>query len=249
MDTDDYTSEKASRELIEEYSKYIIYSKILFIINLGIISCLIYFLLHTLSDLQSLHFDTSRYFIPTAESFFWLSALFFGVLFAYIPNLFLFKAILGNKRYSEFYLALEYSMENNNSYNKWFADKGSTFIKFFYTSAYVLTLLFSFFSMNSYARVTYDAFYVNRFFDLKETEYRFDGIKYVLLTKSFRAPNGSIVRDWYFSIGFDDGSEYNFHKAAHNLTYKQELVVAKHVSYLSGVKLTVSDPFPEEKSE
>jgi hypothetical protein len=93
----------------------------------------------------------------------------------------------------------------------------------------------------TYARVTEHSFVVNRFIGIGEKEYAFDEISSITLTKSFKAPNGNIIRKPAFSIGFKDGSNYDFHKAIHDLSWDEERRIAEFVSKSSNMGIIVND--------
>jgi len=228
------SSKKTLGELKEEYSGWEKLASFLLIIFAGSIGFAIWKGLSIVSSLQMSYVEPSKYLISQPSVTWALPALFIAIFLSAIPLHFMYLALLGRERYAEY---TEYG-------NQKFGGNSWKLLRYIGYVIIPICLIFTFLSLNSYARVTNNTFVINRFFSLSEVQYNFEKIKAITLTKSFKAPNGKIVRKPYYEIGFTDGTSYNFHKALHDLNFAQQKEIVEHVSNNSVIRVVFNNPYP-----
>lgn len=227
-------SEKTLEELSEEYGRWETASSLLFIVFAAMIGFLLWKGLGILSAWHMSYFEKSIYLIPQPAVIWGFPALFLAIFLSSIPMHYLYLLLLGKQRYAEY---TEYGNQKSGVDSwKLLRYMGYVFIP--------VCLAFTFLAFDSYVRVTSSSFIVNRFFSVGEVEYSFREIEAVELIKSFRAPNGNIVRRSHYIIGFSDGTHYNFHKSMNDLDFGQQEQVAEYVSQMSSLNITIVDPYP-----
>lgn len=227
-------SEKTLEELAKEYGGWEKSASLLLIGFAAAIGFLLWKGLSVLSALQMSYVEQSVYLIPQPSVTWALPSIFLAFFLSAIPLHYLYLTLLGKQRYAEY---TEYGNQKFGV-NSW---------KLLRYMGYVLIpvcLAFTFLSLDAYARVTSSSFIVNRFFSVGEVEYTFNEIRAIELTKSFKAPNGNIVRKPYYSIEFVDDTSYNFHKALHDLNFSQQKEIIEYIGGITGRDVSVIDPYP-----
>ncbi len=189
-------SEKSLEELTQEYGRWEKAASFLLIVFVVAIGFTLWKGLNILSVLQMSYVDKSIYLIPQPSVTWALPALFLAIFMSAVPLHYLYQTLLGRQRYGE------YTKYGNQKFgvNSW------ALLRYMGYVLIPICLVFTFLSLDSYARVTNSSFIVNRFFSVGEAEYRFDEVEAIELTKSFKAPNGNIVRKPYYSIEFFDNT-------------------------------------------
>jgi hypothetical protein len=178
--------------------------------------------------------DKSIYLIPQPSVTWALPALFLAIFLSEVPLHYLYLFLLGRQRFAEY---TEYGNQKIGV-NSW------KLLRYMGYVVIPICLVFTFLSLDSYARITNSSFIINRFFSVGEAEYRFGEIEALELTKSFKAPNGNIVRKPYYSIEFVDNTSYNFHKSLHDLSVEQQAEIINYISGITGSEISVIDPYP-----
>ncbi len=227
-------SSKTLAELEEEYRNWDQLSFILVAVFVGLVGFLTWGCLSTLATIQISHIESGKYLIPQHQDIWILLAFFMGLILSSIPLHFLYLTLLGKERYGEY---TEYADRKH----------GVNGLKVFTCLASGIVpvcLALTFLALDSYTRVTDDAFVVNRFFGIGEKSYGYDEIKNIKLTKSFEAPNGNIVRRDEYTIHFTDGTDFEFLNALHDIKFEQEKEIIEFVSARSNKKIIIIDPFP-----
>lgn len=228
------TSAKDLDQLKEEYGKWEILSLFLLFIFAAAIGLGLAQLFIFLADLQSSRLSGGQFLI--FQPFIGLvPAVFLAIFLSAIPMHFLYLRLLGPERYEEY---IHYGNQKI----------GFNALKLFRAMAWVmvpLCIIFTFLSLDSYVRVTESGIGVNSFFGVGERGYSFDEIEQIKLVKSFKAPNGNIVRRPYFIFAFTDGDEINFHRTIHELSLKEQEEIARYLSSRSGRGIIVNDPYPQ----
>ena len=227
-------SKKTLEELTVEYRGWEKFASFLFIIFAAAIGFAIWKGLNALSTLQISHMEESVFLIPPPSITWGLPSLFLAIFLSAIPLHYLYLTLLGKQRYAEY---TEYNNQKHGL-NSW---------KLLRYMAYVIIPIcfaFTFLSLDTYSRVTNSSFIVNRFLSVGEAEYTFSDIKKIELVKSFKAPNGNIVRKPYYSIEFADNTSYNFHKSMHNLNFDQQKEIIEYISGVTNREVSIVDPYP-----
>lgn len=225
---------KSFEQLAREYQKWEILSVLISILLVALIGYLIWLMLTRIYGLQLTQHRPGLFVIAVPAMLWVLPALFFALFIAAIPLHYLYLAILGKRRYAEY---IEYG-DQKFRINTWklFRYMGNFLLP--------ICLVFTFLALNTYARVTDRAFVINPFFGLNEVTYRFVQIQSIELVRSFQAPNGDIVRNPYYVVKFDDGSEYNFHRTVTEMTFAQQQDLANYLLEATQLNLSINDPYP-----
>ncbi len=230
----DSTSGKTFEELTQEYSRWEQLGAVLYIIVTVLIAFVLWKGLDLFYQIVVSFVEPSEFLIMQPSITWALPAMFLSMFISVVPLHHLFLALMGSHRYAEY---TEYG-SRKLGFDSW---------KLMRHLAYIIVpacMAFIILSLDSYARVTNSGFVVNRFFGLGESRYRFDDLRTIELTRSFKAPNGKIVRDPYYSIGFGDGTEYDFHSAMHDQSIDQQQQIANYLSWYSRTQIVVNDPYP-----
>ena len=99
-------------------------------------------------------------------------------------------------------------------------------------------------ALDTYTRVTDNTFVVNPFFGVGEKVYPFQKIRGIELIKSFRAPDGDVIRNWHQVLKFRDGSEYNYRKSRGDFTIDRQQQLVDYITRTGELKTSVEDPYP-----
>lgn len=227
-------SEKSLEELTQKYGGWEKAASFLLIVFAAVIGFTLWKGLSILSALQMSYVNKSIYLIPQPSVTWALPALFLAIFLSAVPLHYLYLSLLGRQRYAE------YTEYGNQKYgvNSW------KLLRYMGYVVIPICLVFTFLSLDSYARVTNSSFIVNRFFSIGEAEYMFGEIKTIELTKSFKAPNGNVVRKHYYSIEFVDNTSYNFHKSLHDLSFEKQTEIINYISGIANSEISVIDPYP-----
>jgi hypothetical protein len=228
-------TEKDFDQLAKEYSKWEMFALVpLFIFTPAIGFLIWYFLdLASRSILSSL--GENIFLFPPTTAVWALPAIFMSIFLAAIPMHYLYLGLLGKQRYSEYteYGNLKHSMDS------W---------KVLRYMAYVcipICIAFSGLALDSYIRVTEDTFVSNDLLSLGERAHNFDEIESIELTKSFKAPNGNIVRRSYYAIEFKDGYIYDFDNSLSELGFEEQREIISYITKGSTALIKVNDPYPK----
>lgn len=227
-------SKKTFEELAQAYGRWYEGASFLTIVFAAAIGFTLWKGLSILSALQMSHVDKSIFLIPQPSVIWALPALFLGICLSAVPLHYLYLALLGRQRYAEY---TEYGNQKLGV-NSW------KLLRYMGYVVIPICLIFTFLSLDSYARVTNSSFIVNRFFSVGEAEYGFGEIEAIQLIKSRKAPNGNIVRKPHYSIEFVDNTSYNFHKSLHDLSFEQQTEIVNYISGIASIEISVIDPYP-----
>ncbi|WP_211829253.1 hypothetical protein [Kistimonas asteriae] len=230
------TTEKSLEQLENEYSKYNTHIPlILFFIFSFAIGFLIWYVLDGLYTYRiSQLADNNVYLFPLPRIAWALPAIFMSIILAAIPLHYLYLGLLGKERYAEYteYTNLKHGID------------GWKMLKYMSLAILPVCLVFSLLLLDSYIRVTKNTFVANTVFSLGEKEFGFEDIKSITLTKSFKAPNGNIVRRSSYEIEFSNGYVYNLKQTASELDFEQQQEVVNYITNNSEVIVKVNDPYP-----
>lgn len=227
-------TEKNLDQLAKEYSKWEMFSLVPFLIFTPLIGFLIWYFLDLASKIIISNLAESVYIFPPTTAVWALPAIFMSIFLAAIPMHYLYLGLLGKQRYSEYteYGNLKHSMDS------W---------KVLRYMAYVcmpVCIAFAGLALDSYLRVTGDAFISNDLLSLGERAHNFNEIESIELTKSFKAPNGNIVRRSYYAIEFKDGYIFEFNNSVSEVDFEQQREVISYITKNSTALVKVNDPYP-----
>ncbi len=229
------TTEKDLDQLEEEYSKWNNLSLVPFFIFAFSIGFLIWYGLNNLSTYRMSLLEESVYLFPPARAAWGLPAVFMSLILSAIPLHYLYLWILGKERYSEF----------NQYTNLKFGIDGTKTVKYMSVVIVPACLIFTLLAMDSYIKVTKDSFIANPLLTLGVKEFRFEEIESIELTKSFKAPNGNIVRRSYYTIEFNNGYTYDLESTMSELDFKQQQEIVDYITKNSDVTIKINDPYPQ----
>ena len=142
--------------------------------------------------------------------------------------------ILGQKRYDEFW----YYYDHNYGVNS----KKALLI--FSSVVVPLTLVCFLMIYNTVQRITPENIQYSGFTELNTTTYRYDQVTKIEWVKSFKAPNGNIVRDPYYVIHFADQQDWSLRDTLADLTQAQQQEIAQYIAQKSNLEMTIIDPYP-----
>ena len=227
------TTEKDLDQLEEEYSKWNNLSLVPFFIFSFSIGFLIWYGLDNLSTYRMSLLEESVYLFPPARAAWAIPAVFMSIILSGIPLHYLYLWILGKERYSEF----------NQYTNLKFGIDGAKIVKYMCVVIVPACLIFTLLAMDSYIRVTKNSFIANPLLSLGAKEFSFEEIHSIVLTKSFKAPNGKIVRRPFYTIAFKNGYTYGLKSTMSELDYKQQQEVIDYITNNSDVTIKIDDPY------
>lgn len=228
-------SAKTLEELTAEYSGWEKAASALLIVFVAAIGLILWKALNLLSTLQLSYVDKGVYFISQPPVIWALPSLFLAIFLSVIPLHYLYRKLLGVKRYAE------YTEYGNQKF-------GVNSLKLLIYMGYIIIpicLAFTILSLDHYARINKSSVAINRFFSIGETEYDFSQIQSIELTKSFKAPNGNIVKKPHFVVHFNDNTSLNLNSAMYELSFEQQQDAATYISSNALKKITINDPYPD----
>ena len=221
-------------ELCAEYSKWERLGLVLLFIFSPLIGFSIWFTLDFSSSLITDSLEDSVFIFSPTTAVWALPAIFLSIFLSVIPLHFIFLKLLGNKRYAEYteYGNLKHGMDS------W------KVLKYMAYLFIPICLFFSALALDSYIRITNTTFIVNNLLSIGEREYRFEEIRSIELTKSFKAPNGNIVRRSYYTVNFIDGNTHEFDNSLNELNFDQQQKIVSFIIDRVDVEMEVKDPYP-----
>ena len=225
---------KDFNQLSEEYGKWEKLAPFLLIIFGAVIGLALWKSFVLLAELQLSRLGDSEFLVYDPSVALTLPALFLAIFLSAVPIHLLYLRLLGAKRYAEY---TEYGNQKSGI-NSW---------RLLRYMAYVIIpvcVLFTFLVLDSYLIVTKSRIGVNSFFGVGETEYTFDEVEFLSQVKSYKAPNGNIIYQPYFVIGFKDGAEFNFHRTIHDADIKTQEELVYFLSARSSRAINIEDPYP-----
>lgn len=220
--------------LNKQYAKWGLFSVIPLIVFFSAIALTLPIMLIFVADFRVSAFKESIITIPPPYVLWGLPAVFMGFVGSFVLLHYLYKRLLGPERYVEF---IEYGNQMN----------GIDFWKTGKLMAGVIIpicIVFSLLALDTYAYVTRDGFVENRFLGLGETVHQWDEIAEIELVKSFKVPNGNIIRKKYFVIHFSDGSVYKFHPTLDGFNYHDQRRLIEFIQNNRPLDVRETDPFP-----
>lgn len=226
-------SHKTFEQLKLEYSKWELFGSLFFILFCVIIGFSTWGVLQYLYTVTISKFEPSIFLITQPTVSWALPSIFLAIFISAIPMHFLLLWLLGEERYSEY---TEYGNQKFQV-NSW---------KLVRYMAYIMVpicILFTTMAFNNYVRVNNEYFIVNEFFSFSEKKYKFDEVKNIELVKSFKAPNGDVVRNPYYVIYFNDDNYYNFHKTLQDLDLSQQKDICDYLVEQIGLDIKIIDPY------
>jgi hypothetical protein len=129
--------------------------------------------------------------------YWWLPALFLGILTAAIPLTLLFKFLLGpDYGHYVLYGNLRVGFDSQKALRLMAVIIGP------------VALISSLLAMNCYTKFSDGEITINRFLGVGEIIYPYSRISAIKSVRYFKAPNGDIKERPYFSIEFDDGERW-----------------------------------------
>jgi hypothetical protein len=88
---------------------------------------------------------------------------------------------------------------------------------------------------------------VNRFFGFGEQRYKYEQIGELRRIRSFKAPNGNIVRRVHHEVEFSDGSIWSTRQNPFELSTELEKEIMEFIIKAdSSLEINSIDPFPEQ---
>lgn len=221
-------------QLRKEYGRWEARAYCLSITFIAIITFSLWSILTLVADLHESRLDDGVFLIYEPSIALVISSFFLAITMSDIPIRYLYSRVMGPERYAEY-------IEYGNRKHGINSDKVLRYMAYFIVP---VSVLFSLMSLDSYMKVTSSEVLVNNFFSTGVSRYSFSDIEYLRLVKSFEAPNGSIVREHYAIIRFNDGNEFNFHKTLHDSDIHEQFRIIDYLSSRSGVEILVDDPYP-----
>jgi len=227
-------TEKDFAQLAKEYSKWESFALVPFFIFTPLIGLLTWYLLNLISKRIISNLGESLYLFQPETAILAIPAIFMSIFLAAIPMHFLYLGLLGKQRYVEY---TEYG-NLKNKFDSW---------KLLRYMAYVcvpICVVFSGLALDSYLRITESSFVSNDFLSVGEKRHSFDEIQLIELTKSFKAPNGNILRRPYYTIEFTDGYDFNFKNSVIQVEFEQQQEIISYIEKSSSALVKVNDPYP-----
>lgn len=227
-------SEKSFEQLAKEYSKWEFFALIPFFIFWPSIGFLVWYFLDLVSKNIVSNLGESVFVFPPTTAVWGLPAIFMSIFLSVVPMHFLYLSLLGKQRYSEY---TEYGNIKHNM-DSWKVLKYMAYI------CVPVCVVFSCLALGSYIRVTDSSFISNDMLSFGERSHDFDEIHSIELTKSFKAPNGNIVRRSYYAIKFEDGYVYDFDNSMSEIDFEKQQEIISFITKGSSDLVKVVDPYP-----
>jgi NADH:ubiquinone oxidoreductase subunit 5 (subunit L)/multisubunit Na+/H+ antiporter MnhA subunit len=225
---------KDYEQLKNEYGKWEKLAPWLLLFFATVIGLALWRTLVLLAEFQASRLNDGEFLIYQPSIALALPSLFLAILLSVIPVHLIYLRLLGSERYAEY---TEY--ENKKSgINSW------KLLRYMAYVAAPVCVIFTLLTLDSYMKITESKVIVNPFFGVGEKEYYFENVETLKLVKSFKAPNGNIVNEPYFVIGFADGTEFNFHRTLHEIGIKEQDKMVSFISYKSNKGIQIDDPYP-----
>lgn len=162
-----------------------------------------------------------------------LPALFLGIVGATIPMHLLYKSLLGNKRYGEYteYIDLKHNMD------------GFGLMKWLAAVVVPICLFFFGLGLDSYTRFQENRLKVNDLWGFGERVYYYSEIEKATWVKSFKSPNGNVVRRYHFVLHFNNGDFYNFDKTTSQPDFKVQKEIMDFIQNNTDLTIDIDDPY------
>lgn len=221
-------------QLQKEYGRWEERAYYLSVVFVAIITFSLWSVLMLVARLHESRLDDGVFLIYEPSIALLISSFFLAVIMSDIPIRYLYSRIMGPERYAEY-------IEHVNRKHGINSEKFLRYMAYFTVP---VCILFSVMSLDSYMKVTGSEVLFNNFFGAGVSRYAFSDIEDLRLVKSFEAPNGSIVREHYSIIRFNDGNEFNFHKTLHDSDIHEQVRIIDYLSSESGIEILVDDPYP-----
>ena len=177
--------------------------------------------------------ESDVFVLSPNPSFLALPAIFLGIIGAAIPMHLLYKSLLGDKRYCEYteYIDLKHNMDGFGVLN-WLA-------------ALVVPLCLCFFGLglDSYTRFNERGLVVNHFLGIGERAYDYSEIEKATWVKSFKSPNGNVIRRQHFVLHFANGDIYNFDKTTSQPDFEVQKEIMDFIQSEINIHIDVDDSY------
>ncbi len=219
--------DKGFAQLSSEYARWELMSLPVLMVVVGLIAWVLWLGLDAVYQRQLVHRGPGLFLVQLPAIVWWIPAFFLALFLAAIPQHFLYLALLGRVRYAEY---IEYG-------NQKFGIDSWKLFRYLGNLTIPLCLLLTFLALDTYTRVTRDAFVVNEFFGVGETAYRFSDLQAIVLVETFVAANGDVVSAPHYVIRFDDGSAFDFRRSPTETAFAQQQVLVRFLQTASGIEV------------
>ena len=147
----------------------------------------------------------SVFMYTPSPDFWWIPAIFLGILTATIPLTLLYKLVLGSD-YEQYviYSNLRVGFDSQKV------------VRLMAMIVGPVALIFSLLAMNCYTKFSGGEVTINRFLGVGEIIYPYSRISAIKSVSYFVAPNGDFKYRPYFSIEFDDGKRWTTGDGLHD---------------------------------
>jgi hypothetical protein len=215
--------------------KWDLYARLLCIPIAGAFTYVLWLLLSSIEGERTALLGSADFVLTPIPVFFFTPALFGGLLLTAIPLKIVLSKILGKEGYEQLENYSDSRMRINSK-------RLSKHLVYVIAPVVVVSVVLA---IQTYAVVDSKGFTIHPFFATHERHYGWTDISRVRLIKSFKAPNGNIIRDRpYYVIETADGFSLNFHKTILEIPFRDQNRLAGFVADHALLRdIQVEDPF------
>ena len=227
-------STKSRSQLTREYAKWELLALPVVMLSVALFTAIGWLLLTAIYRQQILHLEPSVYLIVLPSIVWTLPALFFAIFLSALPSHFLFRGLLGRRRYAEY---VEYG-------NQKFQIDVWRLFKYLGNLLLPFCLLLTLMALDCYARIGDREFIVNRFLGVGETVYVFGQIESITRVQSLAASENDILRQGYYVIRFNDGERFDFRRSWSGTGIAEQREIANYLATVTGLDIRVTNAHP-----
>lgn len=229
------SSDHTLDDLSRIYKKWDRLSHLLLVPLICLLGYACWLLLCALQELRTSLIGEADFVLTPIHIFYGIPALFTGIVLASFLAEFLMRKVLGTERYREY-------IQYQNM--KCRMDTKKVFTHLLYVVVPVLVVAVTL-ALNEHVVLRKDRFIIHPFFAIQDRSYHWSDVERILLVKSFRAPNGNIIRNKpHYAIEMFDGFTLNFHSTLLEVSFPNQEKIASFVVTQSGRIIVLDDPYP-----
>jgi hypothetical protein len=189
-----------------------------------------------LARLAYASFRDDSFFLPPTMAFWFLPAIFLGILTGGALTHLLYARLLGD-RYAEYTLYANLRA----GFDTWRVGRVLA------AGMILLSAVAVPMGLDCYTRFTDEAVHVNTFFSLGERRDPYADATEIRRIATFRAPNGNVIARPYFVLIFQDGSRWSSRDGLHDDDAKRDQAILAFVSRRSGKPVSEYEIAPEQR--